>query len=206
MRRSATCGSRRGRSRSRTAARTLLPVLVITAAHSRFMLGRMIPTRRTRGPADWGLWSCFASCWAGAAQADLGQRVRHRPRQAARRRRRRVHRHAGHHAAAAASRMTRSPRAWWSAATGSSRPPSCPAGRSRRRPTSTPSSPTGWPSRTPGRCAPSRPGRSTCSMPTGPRCCRCHRWRRRWGGSTGSGWDATTTSASTATTTPSTRR
>ena len=27
--------------------RTLLPVLVITAAHSRFMLGRMIPTRRT---------------------------------------------------------------------------------------------------------------------------------------------------------------
>ena len=28
-------------------SRTLLPVLVITAAHSRFMVGRMIPTRRT---------------------------------------------------------------------------------------------------------------------------------------------------------------
>jgi hypothetical protein len=28
-------------------SKTLLPVLVITAAHSRFMLGRMIPTRRT---------------------------------------------------------------------------------------------------------------------------------------------------------------
>ena len=27
---------------------TLLPVLVITAAHSRFILGRMIPTRHTR--------------------------------------------------------------------------------------------------------------------------------------------------------------
>ena len=46
-RRSATCGSRRGRSRSRTAPRKLLPVLVITAAHSRFMTGRMIPTRKT---------------------------------------------------------------------------------------------------------------------------------------------------------------
>jgi hypothetical protein len=32
---------------SRTARRTLLPVLVITAAHSRFMLARMIPTRKT---------------------------------------------------------------------------------------------------------------------------------------------------------------
>ena len=31
MRRSATCGSRRRRSRSRTAAKTLLPVLVMTA-------------------------------------------------------------------------------------------------------------------------------------------------------------------------------
>ena len=29
-------------------SRTLLPVLVMTAAHSRFMLGRMIPTRRTQ--------------------------------------------------------------------------------------------------------------------------------------------------------------
>ena len=28
-------------------SRTLLPVLVMTAAHSRFMLGRMIPTRKT---------------------------------------------------------------------------------------------------------------------------------------------------------------
>ena len=46
-RRSAICGSRRGRSRSRTARAKLLPVLVITAAHSRFMTGRMIPTRKT---------------------------------------------------------------------------------------------------------------------------------------------------------------
>jgi len=29
-------------------SRTLLPVLVMTAAHSRFMLGRMIPTRKTQ--------------------------------------------------------------------------------------------------------------------------------------------------------------
>ena len=47
MRRSVICGSRRGGSRSRTAARALLPVLVIVAAHSRFMTGRMIPTRKT---------------------------------------------------------------------------------------------------------------------------------------------------------------
>lgn len=44
-----------------------------------------------------------------------------------------------------------------------------------------------------------RPGRSTCSTPTGRRCCRCHRWRRRWDGSTGYGWDGITTSVSTAT-------
>ena len=47
MRRSVTCGSRRAGSRWKTARAGLLPVLVITAAHSRFMTGRMIPTRTT---------------------------------------------------------------------------------------------------------------------------------------------------------------
>ena len=38
-------------------SRTLLPVLVMTAAHSRFMLGRMIPTRKTPDllPGSWEL-------------------------------------------------------------------------------------------------------------------------------------------------------
>ncbi|MEV4267365.1 hypothetical protein [Kribbella sp. NPDC049584] len=41
MRRSATCVSRRRRSRSTMAAR-LLPALVIAAAHAPFMVGRVI--------------------------------------------------------------------------------------------------------------------------------------------------------------------
>lgn len=47
MRRGATCGSRRGRSRWRMARASCCRVLVITAAHSRFMLAKMIPTRKT---------------------------------------------------------------------------------------------------------------------------------------------------------------
>jgi hypothetical protein len=43
--------------------RTLLPVLVITAAHSRFMVGRMIPTRTTEDLLL-GMWSC-CSCSGG---------------------------------------------------------------------------------------------------------------------------------------------
>ena len=41
-------------------SQALLPVLVITAAHSRFMLARMVPTRHT---ADLllGMWSCSNS-------------------------------------------------------------------------------------------------------------------------------------------------
>lgn len=88
--------------------------------------------------------------------------------------------------------------------TDTSRPPSCPAARSTRQLTSTPSSLAGWRSRTPGWCARSRPDRSTGSTRTEPRCCRRHRWHLRWGRPTGPGWDATTTSASTAVTTPST--
>jgi hypothetical protein len=47
MRRSVTCGSRRGRIPLEDGSTPLLPVLVITAAHSRFITGRMIPTRTT---------------------------------------------------------------------------------------------------------------------------------------------------------------
>jgi hypothetical protein len=47
MRLSVTCGSRRGRSPFSNGTSMLLPVLVITAAYSRFVLGRMIPTKTT---------------------------------------------------------------------------------------------------------------------------------------------------------------
>ena len=41
-------------------SRTLLPVLVMTCAHSRFMLGRMLPTRKTPNLllASWELARC----------------------------------------------------------------------------------------------------------------------------------------------------
>ena len=64
--------------------RTLLPVLVITAAHSRFMLGADDPDPAHRGPAAGDVGAAPAAR-PGPAAADLGQRVRHRPRQAARR-------------------------------------------------------------------------------------------------------------------------
>jgi hypothetical protein len=59
----------------------LLPVLVMTAAHSRFMVARIIPTRR---PEDLLLasWKLLQRRGQVPAQADLGQRVRHRPRAA----------------------------------------------------------------------------------------------------------------------------
>lgn len=63
-------------------SKTLLPVLVITAAHSRFMVGRMIPSRHT---ADLllGMWELLQQLGPGPASVDLGQRDRHRSRQAA---------------------------------------------------------------------------------------------------------------------------
>ena len=56
---------------------TLLPVLVITAAYSRFMAGRMIPTRTTRTCC--GDVGADPGAGPGAAAADLGQRDRDRP-------------------------------------------------------------------------------------------------------------------------------
>ena len=61
----------------------LLPVLVITAAHSRFITGRMIPTRKTEDLLL-GSWELISQLGSGAAPVDLGQRARHRPRPAPR--------------------------------------------------------------------------------------------------------------------------
>ena len=82
-RRSATCGSRRSGSRSRTASTALLPVLVITAAHSRFMHRADDADASDRGPAA-GVVGADRAARAGPAPVDLGQRARHRPRQPAR--------------------------------------------------------------------------------------------------------------------------
>jgi hypothetical protein len=122
-------------------SKTLLPVLVITCAHSRFMLGRMIPTRHTQDLLL-GMWELLRQLgriprrliWDNESGIGRGKRhadgvgaftctlattlVRLRP-------------------------MTQSRRVSWSDATGSSRPPSCRDATSRPRPTSTPSSPAG---------------------------------------------------------------
>ena len=61
----------------------LLPVLVMVAAHSRFITGRMIPTRRTEDLLL-GSWELIQATWAGAAAVDLGQRAGHRSRRSPR--------------------------------------------------------------------------------------------------------------------------
>ncbi len=122
-------------------SRTLLPVLVMTAAHSRFMLGRMIPTRKTPDLLL-GSWELLRQLgrvprrliWDN--EPGIGRGKLTEP--------------AAVFAGTLATKIvllpptrSRSPRAWSNDATGSSRPRSCPAGTSPHRPTSTPSSPSG---------------------------------------------------------------
>jgi transposase len=69
-----------------------------------------------------------------------------------------------------------------------------------------PSWATGWPWSTSGRGGCWAVPRWIGSRPTGPRCCRCRRWRPRLAGERRCGCHATTTCGWTATTTRSTRR
>ena len=119
----------------------LLPVLVITAAHSRFVTGRMIPTRKTEDLllGSWELiqqlgrvprrliWDNEAGIGRGHRRAEGVASFMGRSRPGW----------------CCCRRAIRSPRVSWSDATAGSRPRSCPAGRSPRRRTSTHSSPTG---------------------------------------------------------------
>lgn len=75
----------------------------------------------------------------------------------------------GHH------RGTPNPRASWNDAAAGSRPRSCPGGASPRPRISTTSSPIGWPLRTPGWCARSRPSPAVGSRSTRRRCWACRR-------------------------------
>ena len=71
------------------------PVLVMVASFSRFITGRMLPTRATPDLLA-GMWSLLAAAAGrGAAAAGVGQRGRHRPGRAAGGRGARVHRDAG---------------------------------------------------------------------------------------------------------------
>ena len=116
--------------------------MVITAAHSRFMVGRMIPTRHT---ADLllGMWVLLQLLgrvprrliWDN--ESGIGRGKRHAEG-------------VGAFTGTLATTLQRlkpydpeSKGAGRAHGTGSSRPPSCPAATSPRRPTSTPSSPTG---------------------------------------------------------------
>ena len=56
----------------------LLPVLVITAAHSRFVTGRMIPTRKTEDLLL-GSWELIPQCVCGPTPLTAGAAPR-RPR------------------------------------------------------------------------------------------------------------------------------
>jgi hypothetical protein len=58
-------------------SRVLLPVLAITAAHSRFITGRMIPTRTTEDLLL-GSWELIQQIGRVPRQFDLGQRARYR--------------------------------------------------------------------------------------------------------------------------------
>lgn len=119
----------------------LLPVLVITAARSRFVTGRMIPTRSTEDLLL-GMWELLKLLggvprqlfWDNEPGIGRGKR---RPEGAA------------SFMGTLATRLVLLPpndpqsKASWSAATAGLRPPSCRAGRLGPRPTSTSSSPTG---------------------------------------------------------------
>ena len=65
MRLSATCGSRRERSGLENGTSSLLPVLVITAAYSRFVLGQDDSDQDDRRTCCWALGSC-SSCSVGS--------------------------------------------------------------------------------------------------------------------------------------------
>ena len=160
----------------------LLPVLVIVAAHSRFISGRDDPDAADTGSAV-GDVVADRTVRAGAAPADLGQRDGDRPTQPTRRRSRRVLRHVGHKDSSAQGPTTPSRKASSSAATGSSRPRSCP-GREFASPADFNAQFTDWLERANSAHGAHDQGRdrSIWSTPTGLRCCRCRRSRPRSAG------------------------
>ena len=180
---------------------TLLPVMVITAAHSRFMVGQMIPTRHTQDLLL-GMWMLLRLLgrvprrliWDN--ESGIGRGKRHAEG-------------VGAFTGTLATTLQRlKPYDPESKGIVERRngffETSFMPGRDFISPADFDTQFTDWLiTPTPVWCAPSRRVRSISSTPIVRRCCRCHRSHQRWVGSTGSVWDATTTSASTATTTPS---
>ena len=181
-------------------------MLVITAAHSRFMLGRMIPTRHTEDLLL-GMWELLQQLgrvprrliWDNESGIGRGQ--------AARRRGRRVHRHPGHHAAAAASRYDPESKGVVERRNGFFETSFMP-GRDFASPADFNAQFTDWLTMANARVVRTIKARPVdlldadraAMLPLPPVAAGGR------AGSTGSGWDATTTSASTPTTTPSTPR
>ncbi len=182
----------------------LLPVLVITAAHSRFITGRMIPTRKTEDLLL-GSWELIAQLgrvprrliWDNEPGIGRGQR-----------RAEGVAAFMGTLATRLVLLPPRDPESkgiverrngWFET--------SFMPGRAFASPADFNAQFGDWLQigEHAGRCAPSARHRSIGSTPTGPRCWRCRRWCCIWAGATGSAWAATTTSGWTPTTTPSTR-
>ena len=187
-------------------SKVLLPVLVITCAHSRFMLARLIPTRHTPDLLL-GMWELLQQLgrvprrliWDN--ESGIGRGKRHAAG-------------VGGFAGTLATTVQRlKPYDPESKGVVERRngffETSFMPGRDFASSADFEAQFTGWlaiANTRNVRCGPSRPGPLTGSTPTGPRCCPCHRFHRHSDGSTGSGWDATTTSASTPATTPSTQR
>jgi hypothetical protein len=184
--------------------KVLLPVLVVTAAHSRFMLARMIPTRRTEDLllATWQLL-----CELGRVprrliwdnEPGIGRGKRHAEGVAA---------FTGTLATTLVRLRPRDPESkgiverrngFFETSFMPGRDFTSPADFNAQFADWLAKANTRW-------CARPKRGRSTCWTPIGPRCCRCRRSHHRSAGRTGSGWDATTTSASMPPTTPSTRQ
>lgn len=182
---------------------TLLPVLVITAAYSRFVLACMIPTKTTE--------DLLLGTW------QLLQRLGRVPRRMIWDNERGIGR--GPHRAegvpgfmgSLATKLVllrpRDPESkgiverrngWFET--------SFMPGRTFVSPADFNDQFTSWlATRTSGSCAPPAPSRLIGSQPIRPRCCLCRRSRHRRGGTSRCGSAATTTSGSPATTTPLTR-
>ena len=114
----------------------LLPVLVVTAAHSRYMLATMIPTRTTEDLLL-GMWALLQRLGAVPRRLIWDNEAGIGSRSSTGRWCRLVHGHARHQAGAACHRGIPSPRASSSVATAGSRRRSCRDGPSRRPRTST---------------------------------------------------------------------
>jgi len=156
-----------------------LPVLTMVSGYSRWLSARLLPSEAEDLFAGW--WSLLAELggvprtlvWDGESAIGRWRRGTSELTVDCQ-----AFRGTSPPRSSSANPVIPRPRAWSNGATATWRPPSWPGAPSPTPRTSTPSSPAGCPGRTPGRCGCWAARRLTGSRRTGPRCLRCHRWRR----------------------------